>query len=99
MLWTEQKPLQLIDENLDGRYNPSEVLRCIQVALLCVQQRPEDRPNMSSVVGMLGGENPLPQPKQPGFYMGTNSSEGENSSKKSEFYSSNKVTITLLQAR
>lgn len=99
MLWTEEKPLQLIDDNLNGTYDRNEVLRSIQVSLLCVQQRPEDRPNMSSVVGMLGGENPLPQPKQPGFYLGKNSTEGENSLKKQEFHSSNEVTMTLLEAR
>ncbi|RHN71847.1 putative protein kinase RLK-Pelle-DLSV family [Medicago truncatula] len=29
---------------------PSELLRCLQVGLLCVQKLPEDRPDMSSVV-------------------------------------------------
>ena len=43
----------------------SEELRCIHLSLLCVQQRPEDRPSISSVVVMLGSENALPQPKQP----------------------------------
>jgi len=37
---------------------------------LCVQQKPENRPNMSSVVFMLKGENLLPKPNEPGFYAG-----------------------------
>ncbi|WOG90564.1 hypothetical protein DCAR_0309808 [Daucus carota subsp. sativus] len=36
--------------------------------LLCVQQYPEDRPNMSSVLVMLTSKVSLPQPKQPGFF-------------------------------
>ncbi|RVW13863.1 G-type lectin S-receptor-like serine/threonine-protein kinase SD1-1 [Vitis vinifera] len=52
-----------------GSLHNAEVLLCVQVGLLCVQQRPEDRPTMSWVVLMLDSENPiLPHPKQPGFY-------------------------------
>ncbi|KAF9666861.1 hypothetical protein SADUNF_Sadunf16G0272800 [Salix dunnii] len=80
-------------------YTPSEALRCLHVALLCVQQRPEDRPNMSSVVLMLGSENPLPQPKQPGFFMGSNPPEKDTSSNKHQSYTANEVTVTQLHAR
>ncbi|RDX65037.1 Receptor-like serine/threonine-protein kinase SD1-8, partial [Mucuna pruriens] len=38
------------------------------VGLLFVQQRPEDRPDMSSVLLMLNGDKLLPKPKVPGFY-------------------------------
>jgi len=38
------------------------------VGLLCVQENTEDRPNMLHVVLMLGNEDELPQPKQPGFF-------------------------------
>jgi hypothetical protein len=38
------------------------------VGLLCVQENTEDRPNISHVVLMLGNEDELPQPKQPGFF-------------------------------
>jgi hypothetical protein len=36
-----------------------------------VQQHPDDRPSMATVVWMLGGENTLPQPKEPGFFKGS----------------------------
>uniref|UniRef100_A0A2N9HTB4 non-specific serine/threonine protein kinase n=1 Tax=Fagus sylvatica TaxID=28930 RepID=A0A2N9HTB4_FAGSY len=54
ILWNEDKPLELIDECLGKSCPLSEVLRCIHLSLLCVQQRPEDRPSMSSVVVVLG---------------------------------------------
>jgi len=91
--------LELIDECLAFSSNSSEVLRCIHVALLCVQQRPEDRPNISTVVQILYNENPLPQPKQPGFFMGTNPLEQDSSSNQMEVYSSNEVSLTILEAR
>ncbi|KAL2327803.1 hypothetical protein Fmac_021230 [Flemingia macrophylla] len=57
--------MELLDEVLGEQCIPSEVIRCIQVGLLCVQQRPEDRPNMSSVVLMLNGDKLLPKPMFP----------------------------------
>lgn len=75
----------------------SEGLRCIQIGLLCVQKRPEDRPLMSSVLMMLDSENAsLPQPKEPGFYT-------ERVLPESPFGStwsmSNEVTVTTLHGR
>ncbi|KAF8411264.1 hypothetical protein HHK36_003811 [Tetracentron sinense] len=68
-LWNEGKALELMDALMEDQYSVSEALRCINVGLLCVQQRPEDRPTMSSVIMMLDRESVvLPQPKQPGFY-------------------------------
>lgn len=99
MLWTKGAPLELIDECLTDSWTPSEALRCIHVALLCVQQQPEDRPTMSSVVLMLGSENTLPQPKQPGFSMGKSAAEQNSLSNKHESCSANEITLTLLQAR
>ncbi|KAF9672898.1 hypothetical protein SADUNF_Sadunf11G0092300 [Salix dunnii] len=99
ILWTKGAQLDLIDECLSDLHISVEVLRCIHVALLCVQQRPEDKPTMSSVVVMLGSENQLPQPKQPGFFMGKNPPDQGSSSSKHESYSANKVTLTSLEAR
>jgi hypothetical protein len=48
---------------------------------------------------MLGSENPLPQPKQPGFFMGKNPSEKDSSSNNHEAHSVNEVSLTLLEAR
>ncbi|KHN11182.1 G-type lectin S-receptor-like serine/threonine-protein kinase SD1-1 [Glycine soja] len=59
---------ELLDDVLGEQCTFREVIRCIQIGLLCVQQRPGDRPEMSSVVLMLNGDKLLPKPKVPGFY-------------------------------
>ncbi|XP_055809389.1 G-type lectin S-receptor-like serine/threonine-protein kinase At4g27290 isoform X2 [Solanum dulcamara] len=66
-LWIEGRPLELADFSCEDSSSMSEILRCIHVSMLCVQQNPEDRPNMSAVILMLNGESSLPQSKQPGF--------------------------------
>ncbi|KAK4605166.1 hypothetical protein RGQ29_013292 [Quercus rubra] len=99
ILWNEGKPLELTDECLGQSSTLSEVLRCIHISLLCVQQRPEDRPSMSSVIVMLGSESALPQPKQPGFFLEKDSNEAHCFSSKQQSSSTNEITITLLEAR
>lgn len=51
----EKKLTDIVDDNLHN-YNIEEVEMMIQVALLCTQSSPEDRPAMSEVVRMLEGE-------------------------------------------
>ncbi|XP_015070817.1 probable LRR receptor-like serine/threonine-protein kinase At5g10290 isoform X1 [Solanum pennellii] len=46
----------IVDRNLNNNYELGEVEMMIQVALLCTQASPEDRPAMSEVVRMLEGE-------------------------------------------
>lgn len=75
----------------------SEILRFIHVGLLCVQRKPENRPNMSSVVFMLKGEKLLPQPCEPGFYDGRENTNSTGSSSKG--CSINEASISLLEAR
>ncbi|CAJ2638919.1 unnamed protein product [Trifolium pratense] len=92
-LWGEEKAQELIDELFHGTVIPCEILRCIHIGLLCVQQRPEHRPNMSSVVLMLNGEKLLPEPNQPGFYTATAHHPIQVDS------SQNEASLSLLEAR
>lgn len=46
----------IVDQNLSKDYKIEEVEMMIQVALLCTQVSPEERPAMSEVVRMLEGE-------------------------------------------
>nr|QAS62450.1 somatic embryogenesis receptor kinase 1-like protein [Sedum alfredii] len=52
----EKRLADIVDNNLQNSYNMEEVEMMIQVALLCTQASPEDRPLMSEVVRMLEGE-------------------------------------------
>ncbi|XP_024962052.1 G-type lectin S-receptor-like serine/threonine-protein kinase At4g27290 isoform X1 [Cynara cardunculus var. scolymus] len=99
-LYKEANPLELVDEALGGSWNVSEVLQSIHVGLSCVQQHAEDRPSMSSVIHMLGGEGALPPPKQPGFFTEATKSESESTLIMPQvLVSINEVTITQLDAR
>ena len=95
--------MELIDSSIGNSYKESEVLRCIHVGLLCVQERAEDRPTMPSVLLMLGSETALmPEPRSPGFSLGRSRNPQEtdsSSSKQDETWSVNQVTVTLLDAR
>lgn len=78
----------------------SEVIRCIHISLLCVQQHAEDRPSMASVVLMLGSETALlPQPKEPGFFKDKDSTEAESSSSNQVSLSTNEISLSVLEAR
>ncbi|XVE50454.1 hypothetical protein DITRI_Ditri01bG0163400 [Diplodiscus trichospermus] len=99
ILWKEGKPLDLADDFLVETGNQTEVLRCIHVSLLCLQQHPEERPSMSSVVLMLGSESELPLPKQPGFLYYRKPLKADPSSGYHELYSRNEISVSMLEAR
>ncbi|CAA2966109.1 BRASSINOSTEROID INSENSITIVE 1-associated receptor kinase 1-like [Olea europaea subsp. europaea] len=53
----KQKKLEtLVDADLQGNYIEEEVEQLIQMALLCTQSYPTERPKMSDVVRMLEGD-------------------------------------------
>ncbi|CAN4117737.1 unnamed protein product [Withania somnifera] len=100
LLWNERNALELMDECLKESYVQSQVLRCIQVSLLCVQKLPEDRPTMASVVFWLGNEGvELPQPKQPGFFIERDSTDQSNESTDERCVTDNAFSLTILEAR
>ncbi|KAM7270467.1 hypothetical protein ACFE04_029681 [Oxalis oulophora] len=51
--------MELVDEKLESEPSKEEILRVIQMALLCTHPSPALRPTMSSVVSMLGGKTEL----------------------------------------
>ncbi|CAL1393916.1 unnamed protein product [Linum trigynum] len=66
--WREEKAMEVMDVSLSETCNGSEFLRCVTVALLCVQEDPNDRPTMANVLFMLGSDTAsLPRPKEPAF--------------------------------
>ena len=67
--WTKGTKAEIVDPSL--HYNNSsenEVLKCVNIGLLCVQENPGDRPGMSNVMLMLVGKSTtLPAPSRPAF--------------------------------
>ncbi|KAK1420055.1 hypothetical protein QVD17_21360 [Tagetes erecta] len=99
-LWTQGKALELVDESIRTEFSKDEVLRCIQLGLLCVQEHAEDRPNMSKVLLMLSSDVVnMPQPKYPGFCLGKRHHDVESSTKHDESLTLNGVTVTILDGR
>ncbi|XP_068667552.1 G-type lectin S-receptor-like serine/threonine-protein kinase At4g27290 isoform X2 [Aristolochia californica] len=96
-LWNEGRGLDLIHPSLSETCSASEVLNCIRIGLLCVQEDAADRPNMASVITMLNNEaTTLAAPKKPPFLTITtrNDATGEPSC-----ISINDVTISTLDGR
>jgi len=68
--WTNGTALELVDPTLGGQWPENEILNCIHIGLLCVQEAFADRPTMSQIVIMLNGcTMTSPTPSRPGFYV------------------------------
>jgi hypothetical protein len=69
-MWNDGTWLQLVDTSLLAiESHTLEMKRCINIALLCVQESAADRPTMSEVVAMLSNDSlTLPEPKHPSFF-------------------------------
>ncbi|XP_039026926.1 receptor-like serine/threonine-protein kinase SD1-8 [Hibiscus syriacus] len=91
---------KLIDICLKDLIIEYQVLRCMQVGLLCVQSFPEDRPTMSSVNFMLAnGDLTLPLPKESGFFTDKSLDADIAALNNAELPTINAVTITMLGRR
>ena len=88
-----------MDSLLEKSSVATEVLKCIHIGLLCVQEDPVDRPTMSSVVVMLAGDNlKFPIPSKPAFSVGRIAAEEASSSNK-RVSSVNEVTLSNVLPR
>ncbi|KAJ6885602.1 hypothetical protein NC651_026283 [Populus alba x Populus x berolinensis] len=98
-LWSDGQGLELMDPMLEKSSVATEVLRCIHIGLLCVQEDPADRPTMSFVLHMLASDTiTLPIPKQPAFSIGRFVAiEGQSSNQ--EVCSINELTISVSSPR
>ena len=104
--WKEGKWLEILDpiiiDSSSSTCQAHEILRCIQIGLLCVQERAEDRPVMASVMVMIGSETmAIPDPKRPGFCVGRNPLEIDSSSSTqgNDECTVNQVTLSVIDAR
>ena len=88
----------MVDEALAGSFSSSEATRCVNIGLLCAQDKAADRPSMSAVVSMLCGETTLPQPKQPMLLFQTDFNCHVESKNQCAF-SINEVTESMVAGR
>ncbi|XP_048566227.1 cysteine-rich receptor-like protein kinase 10 isoform X1 [Triticum urartu] len=90
-LWEGGRCLELLEASIVEEIHAAEASRYINIALMCVQERADDRPTMSTVVAMLNSENvSLPGPKHPAYFNLRVSKEDESGSVP---YSNNADTI------
>ncbi|GLT64226.1 hypothetical protein SLA2020_367320 [Shorea laevis] len=88
--WRERTPSNLVDPTLRASAT-TEILRCIHIGLLCVQENVADRPTMASVVLMLSSYSiTLSVPTKPTFFMYNNSIRPADMSSQSQ----NSVEVT-----
>ncbi|KAM2481615.1 hypothetical protein PS1_005103 [Malus domestica] len=67
--WREETPQNIIDPTLTTS-SRIEIMRCIHIGLLCVQQNAVDRPTVVSIVTMLNSETlTLSVPSRPAFFL------------------------------
>jgi hypothetical protein len=74
--WIEKRASDVMDADLgvEGHeHAPRQALRCVHVALLCVQSDRSRRPTMGQVIAMLSsgddGTDDLPEPSLPGYVL------------------------------
>ncbi|XP_078165031.1 receptor-like serine/threonine-protein kinase SD1-7 [Carex rostrata] len=99
--WEEEDILKLLDKAVESPVLTTELSRCVHVGLLCVQECPDDRPSMSSVLMMLSCDNlELPAPKKP-LICSSNIgvSTTDSNSYKYDLISGDQLTITRVEGR
>ncbi|QHO14957.1 G-type lectin S-receptor-like serine/threonine-protein kinase [Arachis hypogaea] len=99
-LWNADNIASLIDPEISSSCNKEDIMRCIHIGLLCVQELARDRPTMTSVISMFKSETiNLPPPKQPAFILRQTIIDIESSLTNKELGSINNVTLTNIQGR
>ncbi|KAJ8753127.1 hypothetical protein K2173_017685 [Erythroxylum novogranatense] len=96
--WKDGDGTEFIDSSLDDSSSSCKLLRCMQVALLCVQENPTERPTMLEVSFLLKNETaPISSPKRPAFSV--KKDEDEECILKSNMCSVDDATISQVVPR
>jgi len=98
-LYEEERWSELIDTSLVPMHNSVEIRRCMNIALLCVQENAADRPTMLDVVAMLSSKTKiLAEPKHPAYFNVRVGNE-VTSTTATQSCSINDMTISITTAR
>ncbi|XP_058754076.1 cysteine-rich receptor-like protein kinase 44 [Vicia villosa] len=69
--WIEGNATNIIDPSLNN-ISQNEIMRCIHIGLLCIQENIVDRPTMATVAHMLNSYSlTLSIPSKPAYFMGS----------------------------
>ncbi|KAK9937438.1 hypothetical protein M0R45_014230 [Rubus argutus] len=99
-LWQEGAGLELMDATLSDSCVNNQLLRCIHVALLCVEEKAEHRPTVSEAISMLTNKSlPLPIPTKPAFFPIRNSAGADARGNESEMLSANGLSNSTILGR
>ncbi|KAK2411852.1 cysteine-rich receptor protein kinase [Trifolium repens] len=100
-LWMEGRGAEFFDPSLDDTTSPCKIMRCMQIALLCVQENSADRPSMLEVDSLLKNEGAdVGTPNVPTFSMKKQvDDKGHTTKSKFKFSSINDVTISQMVPR
>ncbi|XP_058180044.1 cysteine-rich receptor-like protein kinase 7 [Rhododendron vialii] len=99
-LWKSGKGMEFMDPSLDDTNSSCKLVRCMQIALLCVQENPADRPSMLELSSALKNETvAMNNPKIPAFSIKRNEDEVQASTSQQEIWSVGDVSFTQMVAR
>jgi hypothetical protein len=99
--WKDQTPLSILDPDIKEDYSNIEVIKCIQIGLLCVQNDSEARSSMVTVASYLSSNSiELPIPQEPAFLLhGRTYSSSTQSANSSALLSINEMTTSTFLPR
>ncbi|RZC65558.1 hypothetical protein C5167_009258 [Papaver somniferum] len=99
-LWKEERSMELLDPTLRECYSANEVMRCIQIGLLCVQEDVANRPTMAWIIHMLNNHSvTLPSPLSPSAFLLRGKTEPEIHSEEADNISVNQMSMTEFYPR
>ncbi|XP_029126490.1 cysteine-rich receptor-like protein kinase 25 isoform X2 [Cajanus cajan] len=68
--WKNKDLLSILDSHIKEIYSQEEVFQCIHIGLLCVQENPNIRPTMATIISYLNNYSlELPFPQKPSFFL------------------------------
>ncbi|KAG6778601.1 hypothetical protein POTOM_014939 [Populus tomentosa] len=89
--WRDGTPLEVLDPTLTDTYSRNEVIRCIHIGLLCVQEDPAIRPAMATIVLTLNSYSvTLPSPQEPALFFHSTITDEVNISSKEFLFEDSK---------
>ncbi|CAN6211935.1 unnamed protein product [Urochloa humidicola] len=98
--WKEDKATELIDPITRTSCSARQVLRCVHIALLCVQDHDDERPDIPTVIKMLSNDSmSLPNPRPPTLMLRGREIESSKSSEKDQNHSIGTMSMTRLHGR